>query len=234
MARIPRPADIFAELRDIKRRLRVLESTNRLTSASVKNGQIQVFGDDGAAILYVGKFPYGGGTAAGLGSARADGTTIFAAGEFPSPVTSFVVNDLHGMTLFATDEVDGGLVRPYLPMPMYPIGDTNRWPAISSGTFSALWVADLIAFQGAAAVAGLAQCTGTAVGAIQVFVNGVAFGSPVSIPNAGTTTFVIDGIDLRPALGTEAVVSLAARVTSGAGTVIACPQATYTKSRTIT
>lgn len=232
MSKVNRAPDLFAEIRDLQKRIRVLENANRLTSASIKSGELKVYDSTGEEALRVGDFTYGGLPAHGLSSYRPDGSLILGVGTFDAVSTSMVANDQNGRTVFALDEGgEGGLARPYFAMPFYPANSTGLWPTVATAGFVALWRSEMILWQTRADVAFAAICTGTAQGQAQVFVNGVGFGSPVAVTSTSAATFVISGVVL-PAVTSDCVVSIGAQVTSGTGTIGVCPLLGWTKGVT--
>lgn len=232
MSKVNRAPDLFAEIRDLQKRIRVLENANRLTSASIKSGELKVYDSTGEEALRVGDFTYGAFQAHGLSSYRPDGSLILGVGKFDGVGTSLVMNDQLTNTVFALDEGgEGGLARPYLPLPFYPAASTGLWPSTASASFVSLWRSEAIMWQTRAVVAFTAAITGTAVAQAQVFIGGVGFGSPVAVTSTTPGTFVVDGV-IMPSVGSDCVVDIGARVTSGTGTVTLCPLLAWTKGVT--
>lgn len=228
MSKVNRAPDLFAEIRDLQKRIRILENANRLTSASIKSGELKVYDSTGEEALRVGDFTYGAQPAHGLSSYRPDGSLIMGVGKFDAATTSMVLNDQEGNTVFALDEGgEGGLARPYIPMAFYPANSAGLWPTTSTAGFVALWRAEFVVWQTRAVIAFVAQTSGTAVGQAQVFITSgagspVAWGSPVSITSTSPSVFSVVGVVL-PSVTTDCVVQIAAQVTSGTGVIGLCP-----------
>lgn len=229
MSKVNRAPDLIAEIRDLQKRIRILENSNRLTSASIKSGGLKAYDSTGAEALRVGDFTYGAFQAHGLSSYRPDGSLIFGVGKFDGVGTTFVINDLLGNTVFALDETaaNGGLDRPFLPLPFYPTPQ-SMWASTSAAGFNSLYRAETFVWQTRAAVGFQAAITGTAVGQVQIFVNNVAFGSPTVISSTTPAQFFIDGI-VMGAVGTDCFIDIAAGVTSGTGTVVLRPLTAWTR-----
>lgn len=229
MSKVNRAPDLFAEIRELQKRIRVLENSNRLTSASIKSGELKVYDSTGEEALRVGDFMYGIFQAHGMSSYRPNGSLIMGVGTFDSLATTLVLNDVLGNTVLALDETaaNGGLARPYLPLPFYAT-PTTMWASTAAAGFNSLYRAETIAWQTRAAVGFQAAVTGTAQGQVQMFVNNVAFGSPTLITSTTPAQFFIDGIVLG-AVTTDVFIDIAAGVTSGTGTVVLRPLAAWTR-----
>lgn len=116
MPEINRPDDLAAELADMRRRLEALETGQRATKTSIRNGLLRILDTDGSAVVEVGK--------------RSDG------------LVGLFVYSSSGLPMFAADN-DGGVSTPVYPLswlgnPAEPI-DSNGRKTTTSATFSALW-----------------------------------------------------------------------------------------------
>lgn len=113
------PSSLKAILADITRRLRNLERSPRLTSASIRGGLLRVLDDAGKAVLEMGQR----GAETVFRMNRPDGTAMLYAGRTSAGSQFFSLVDKGNRIVVSDDAIAGGLATPYIPVPFAPLDD---------------------------------------------------------------------------------------------------------------
>lgn len=140
-----------AQIEDLKRRIKALETNNRLSAATV-SGYLRVVDSNGTRIGLIGDIGIpdpSGKPQSGFFFARPDGTAAFGFYD-PYPNVdgfrpSLYVADLQGNVVMGDDGISGrGLTRPWVSVPFYPalnVTGSSGWPTTTSATFQDLMIA---------------------------------------------------------------------------------------------
>lgn len=220
MSVVNRAPDLFAEFREHERRLRVLENSNRLTSASLKGGTLTVLDASGNVVGKLGVLANG---ATGFQAFAPGGSGHAELGVFediPSGQPQIIIRDGQGNACVALNNQQAGLGHPYLTAALYPITQT----VTASTSFVTLFAAR-VHMQAAAIMLdfyGLADSAST--GAARLLVNGVQLGSTMVLPTNTDNEYTI-GPAVVPGwtFDSEVYVELQVQRTAGTGNVGASP-----------
>lgn len=125
------PSSLKAILDDIRRRLANLERSPRLTSASIRGGNLRVLDDSGRVAVELGTQTGG----AGVRFFRPDGTEAFrvysgtASGDSgQGNVLSYAgIIDKDGRVVVSDDAYAGGLALPWVPATAAPLAPTGTY-----------------------------------------------------------------------------------------------------------
>lgn len=141
---VNRRPDLTRQIEDLKRRVKSLETQNRLSAGTiggVSGGSVQVVDRAGGLIAYIGEFAPNapdGNPQPGLYFRRQDGTLAFAIFD-PLPLVDgynqfWSLWDRTGNLIMSEDTTSGqGLARPYLPIPWIDVR-TSTWPVTTSAS----------------------------------------------------------------------------------------------------
>jgi hypothetical protein len=231
------PQDLLDRIRELERRLRAVEgranirpALNQVLNGDVKigeGGQLTVTDPTtGVETFRIGQFvpPNDGEFATVI--RRRDGSTAISVYngtenlEEPQPLRLL---DAQGNVLFADDVLRGGLARPFLQTPWYPVADLDRYATTTSETPDWLWSALVVKQHPRMFVKGYLQADAGTTGACQVFIGDVPWGDVHTVTDAWVT-FSDGPAPLEDGAFIDTVeVRLKAWRTAGTGTVRVCP-----------
>lgn len=222
------PKDIIDEIKELKQRIRNLETNNRAGYTSTETG-MQVFntGDDQKFQIYInGVKQFEVGSINGAPEVRlwrSNGLTALFLTKFAErEIIGFQDGSLH--TIVGDDAITGfGLARPWLAIPFYD--DLQFAPArtTTSATFVPLQYAKYIVQQPFVFVESLVRCSdGTTGGEIKLAVNGTTVTTTTTTIPVGSNTLFTQSINFAYYglnFGDQCELTVQARRTAGAGTI---------------
>ncbi|APD18587.1 hypothetical protein SEA_PICARD_20 [Streptomyces phage Picard] len=220
-----------SEMREVRGRAQIRPAMDQILSGSVvvgEGGSLSVLDPSrGHTTFHIGEiFPEI--KEFGTVIRRDDGSVAISVSRGPlaDPAQSQTVRikDAAGNEIFSGESVsgEGGIARPYIPLPIPMEESTSKWPSTTSATFATVGRSNGIIQQPKARVYAQVTASGGATGQVRFLVNG----STVATGTAGqplVATFSIPSYTY----GMVAEFELQARVASGTGTAYAMTRYLY-------
>lgn len=234
-------ASLVRRIEALERQLQQAQAARRLEASTIGRGGITVQG--GAIVLQdasgneIARMgirddlnPGPDGPQPGFILRRSDGSIAFALDD-PDGGTSELVQilkmqDATGHIIFSEDSLSGwGMASPTFAPTLYPSGeDTSKWPAVTTTTFTTMWLASIPMWNPKLEVGvySLIQGAGN-TGEIRLLINSQPQGSVASLSGSNTTTWsvLLPSVGITP--GTVAAVEIQARMVAGAGPLNCTP-----------
>jgi hypothetical protein len=220
MAKVNRPPDVFAEIRELEKRIRVLENANRATNTSIKGGTLSILDDQGRLVASIGDHKFSdGSTHTGLVVVSPDAVDkgALVAGWDPTPGSfQATVFDAAGNPVFATNANVPGIGHPYLTAAMYPVTQTM----VPNTSWTTLFAARLHMHAAAIKADFYGVADSASTGAARLLVDGVQIGSTVTLPTNTATEYTIGPAVVSGwTFDSEVYVELQVQRTAGTGNV---------------
>lgn len=233
MAQVPRDLldrirRLEAEVAALRGRANIRPALNQVIDGDVhigSGGRLILDDGDGSVLMYAGDIlpDYeDGSTQRGIIFWRADGMTALtqAASDLdPTKTQQIAIWDSQGNATVATDP--DGLALPYLPIPMYP-APSALWPTVTGTGWSDMWTGTMPRQQGGLYVTALGACAGGgATGELRLLANGNQIGGTSSHNSSAFSWGQWFGAAPAGGWGSDLVLTLQGRMTSGAGSIFA-------------
>lgn len=171
---------------------------------------------------------------------RNDGSVAFTLDD-PNPSVHgyrqlLKMQDASGSLIFEEDYVTGwGLIAPTFSFPLFGYGnDFGKWPSVTGATFFRMFQGLVTVWNSVLKVGVNAACTtGGNTGQLQLFINGTQQGSTETVTTQADVSWEVD-LSAIDGMGTGAIISVEvyARVSSGAGAIVAQPTWCFTDGAT--
>lgn len=225
MPRVVKQPDIMQVILDLQKRIRILENSPRLTAASITtngNSALKVFNSSGTEVAAIGDLAGSapGTVIPGFAVYRPNGTPGLV-GAASSPVSQFGIQDNSANVVCQTNETTGfGLQSPAISFPMYA-NTVASWPSTTGAVAVPLLQGFAPVTHSRYSIQGFAFCPTGTTGEVSLQVDGVAVGSPVSIPTntIAVWSYVLQA--MNTGLGFDSLSNLVVygRAVTGAGAI---------------
>jgi hypothetical protein len=223
MPRIVQPPNLLAIIKDLQKRISILENTARLTASSIRtngNSALKVLPATGTVpIAATGDVPLaGGGTAPGFATYRPNGQPALI--SVASTPFQMALIDAGNHVVVSTNETTGyGLGYPLITFPMYAI-PTALLPSTAAGSDTLLWTGSVPQSHSYFDLVGQAAVSGGATGVITLVVGGTTIGS-ITITSAGFNVWAFNSTPTAgsPSPAAYSGVNVYGRISAGAGTL---------------
>ncbi len=219
-----RESDLLTKISDLLRRVKVLETANRLALSTAR--QLTVVSDDGTIIGQVGGLPAladpDGLPQSGFLFRRSDGTLALSLYDPDSSAGGFNqylgIWDRAGDLVISDDTTSGqGLARPYIAFPFASTAQSN-WGSSTSTSFGDVFLAYINKQHPYVEVYVQMSAAASTVGEVQLVQGSTVIGAAQQVTGASTDTLTwiapVDG-----AHGDVIDLHIAARRVSGTGAV---------------
>lgn len=224
MPRVVNQPNLMAIIKDLQKRISILENTARLTASSIKtngNSRFSVHDSNNNTLSQTGDInAAGGGTVPGLATYRPSGTPAFASAQGAS-LYQLSLLDAAGNLAVATNETTGyGLQTPFIDFTMYPVV-TALIPSTTAGTDTSLWSGGMPQSHSYFDIRGTAAVTGGATGTFTLNVGGVNIGT-ITVTTGVFVAWAFNNtsVGASPVPNAVAAVNITGKITSGAGTLV--------------